>query len=278
MGIELSKPKLKGLNMGEHYDLARWYLLMEKERIHYNNSIDKFLKKGLPVPLCASAAYATFDTQEKTLREEIKKLCADPHYAGTIQYLCQYKGISDWTAILPMLMVNINVASRFSKLIKYSGLAPIPLKYACPDCKLEYEAEKAILKSGHVVCPGCQGLNSMVSEGKADFYDEKGKASYNPRLKMLVLGRVGKQLVMARGAFKERYDEYKAASLARDPDKRPSFHHAKANRKMVRDYLFVLWKTWRDCLGLEVPAPYAKALPIRWVAPDKPGHDTIRAD
>ena len=277
--VGVAKPARVMTEKDGHYDLARYYLLMEKERIHYTNSLDKFTKKGIDPPACIKVAYDTFLAQETELRANIKKLIGDPQYAATVAHLCKYKGIAEWTAIIPMLFIDINRCARFGSLIKYSGLAPIALKYQCQKCNGSFEAEKVVWKNGHVTCPLCkndQG-NIDIIEGKADFYSKEGKASYNPRLKMVLLGRVAKQLVMARGVFKDRYDEYKAASMIKNPDRRPSFHHSKANRKMVRDYLFVMWTTWRNNLSLPIGVPYPGALPIRWVDPDKAGIDVIKA-
>lgn len=275
--LEAVTPK-KAFVYGE-YELVKYYLQMEKERVHYSNSIDKYEKKGIAPPDCLNKVFFVFSDLEKELREKIKVISGSPKYAAIVNYLKGYKGISDWSAVLPLLFIDLDRCGHFSQLIKYCGLAPIATVYGCRECGKDFPNDKKVkLLNKHIVCPHCQKTNSFIKEGKADFYSEKGKAAYNNRMKMIVLGRIATQLSMCKGAFKERYDEYKAASLLRNPDAKKSFHHAKARRKMMRDYLFVVWSKWRMFMGLPIPSLYPGAVPIRFVHPDKADKDIIKND
>jgi len=93
------------------------------------------------------------------------------------------------------------------------------------------------------------------------------KTDYNPKVKSFMLGRVGRQLMMARGEYHKLYDQFRAREESKHPKLSALQHHRRALRKMVKIFLEQLWVKWRQLEGLPVSQPYSVA---------KLGHDYIQ--
>jgi len=88
------------------------------------------------------------------------------------------------------------------------------------------------------------------------------EANFNPELKALALGVIGKQLLMANSQYRVVYDEAKEYIKKREPEwdnpkKHPGHYHKWANRKMVKRFFSDMWQAWYKSLGMEPPCnPY----------------------
>ena len=110
-----------------------------------------------------------------------------------------------------------------------------------------------------------------VVDGKAVRPTKGVKLNYDPRLKSVLLGRVGAQLLMNGDPFgRMLYDEYRPKEEA----KRMAGAHRRAIRKVVKLWVACLWDVWRRADGLPVTEHYAALhlghsdtiSPEKWVA------------
>lgn len=109
-----------------------------------------------------------------------------------------------------------------------------------------------------------------VRDGKALAPIKGERLTYDARLKSVLLGRVGSQLLKNADPFSRMlYDEFRPKEEA----KRPEGAHRRAIRKVVKLWVACLWDVWRRAEGLSVTPHYAAAhlahtdviTPEKWV-------------
>jgi hypothetical protein len=92
---------------------------------------------------------------------------------------------------------------------------------------------------------------------------EKGKkVIYNPTLKSIMLGRVFKQLMLAKGFYYDYYNKCKEELKRTHPEWAESKatigkYHARARLKTMKLFEAHLWSIWRELRGLPVTKPYS---------------------
>lgn len=106
-----------------------------------------------------------------------------------------------------------------------------------------------------------------VTDGEADRRRKGEKVSYNPRLKTILLKKLGDSFLKSRSPYRDIYDHWIEVYTERnanepDPEKRRTEAHIKnmARRKMVMRFVSHLWVVWREIEGLPVTKPYAHAI------------------
>jgi len=88
------------------------------------------------------------------------------------------------------------------------------------------------------------------------------KLDYNPKIKSFILGRVAKQLALAKGFYYDLYKKFKREEEAKHRDackcKAPRMHiHRRAARRMAKVFLQHFWIYSRQAEGLPTDQPYA---------------------
>ena len=95
----------------------------------------------------------------------------------------------------------------------------------------------------------------LDAEGKPQRKHAGEKITYNKELQSNCV-MVGKQLMLAQGAYYQQYLKFKDSRNGLTPS------HAQNHgfRLMIKLFLAHLWETWRIAEGLEAPQPYAFAI------------------
>ena len=95
-----------------------------------------------------------------------------------------------------------------------------------------------------------------VADGKAMRPVNGQVLNYDARLKSLLLGRVGGQMLRNGDPFaRSLYDAFRA----KEEEKQSKFVHRRALRKVVKLWVACLWDVWRRAEGLPVTPHYAEA-------------------
>jgi len=82
------------------------------------------------------------------------------------------------------------------------------------------------------------------------------RVDYNPALKSIILGRLFKQLMLARGYYAKLYYQFRAELAKQHPEWTDGKRHARARLKTAKVFLQHLWVVWRRLEGLNVTKPY----------------------
>jgi hypothetical protein len=129
-------------------------------------------------------------------------------------------------------------------LSKIKGIGPVMAAYIIDYFDI-YKADHVSsfwLYSG--LAPGCKR-----TKGK--------KIIYNPTLKSIILGRLFKQLMMARGYYYELFKKFRVEIEKQHPDWTKGKIFARARLKTMKKFECDLWVIWRELRNLPVTKPYA---------------------
>lgn len=92
-------------------------------------------------------------------------------------------------------------------------------------------------------------------KGKAPKLKKDEKANYNPKLKTLCLGIIGKNLLRKDLPYRKFYDEMRRY-YKRNRDWSKGHIHQASIRYMVKQFVKHLWLKWREVEGLQISKPH----------------------
>jgi len=142
---------------------------------------------------------------------------------------------------------NYDIYNVFLKKVK--GIGPVMAAYLLDYFDIEKAKHVSSFWKFAGLAPGC--------------YRTRGKkVEYNPVLKSIILGRVFRQLQMARGYYHNLYRMFRSQLEKQHPEWGKSvetigLYHTRARLKTMKVFLQHLWLIWRKLENLPISKPYS---------------------
>lgn len=191
--------------------------------------------------------------EEKNVKNLTKAVKEHPLYSAFFDTE-QCRGIGPETAAACISLFDIHKARHASCFWKYAGLNPV----------------RRVDKDGNEILEA----NSKKYTEMVKYIDKDGKEkekksiTYNPKLKTILLGVTGSNIlkacirkdketgdIIAKG-YAIQYMDYKIRKHNEHPEWTMARCHAVANRWMIRNFVRDLWVAWRRIEGLPITIPY----------------------
>lgn len=164
------------------------------------------------------------------------------------QYLKGIRGIGPLMAAVIISEVDIEKAVTVSKLYKYSGLDVVLVENEAGEMVGEGRSRKR-----HHLMP------KSYTNRNGDIVETVG-ISFNPFLKTKLVGVMGGCFIKSKNSYSDIYYNYKfrLENMPIHKDKTKAHRHNMAMRYMVKQFLFDLYKAWRELEELPVRDSYAE--------------------